>query len=30
MLLAEAKKLNRNDSYCGSFRPISFEGKGLL
>ena len=25
------KKLNRNDRwYCGSFRPISFEGKGLL
>ena len=30
MLLAEVKKLNRNDRYCGSFRPISFEGKGLL
>lgn len=30
MLLAEVKKLNRNDRYCDSFRPISFEGKELL
>lgn len=30
MLFKENKKLNRNDRYCGSFRPISFEGKGLL
>ena len=30
MLFKENKKLSRNDRYCGPFRPISFEGKGLL
>lgn len=30
MLFTEKKKLSWNDRYCGSFRPISFEGKGLL
>lgn len=30
MLFTENKKLRRNDRYCGSFRSISFEEKGLL
>ena len=30
MLFTENKKLGRNERYCGPFRPISFEGKGLL
>ncbi len=30
MLFTENKKLRRNDRYCDSFRPISFEEKGLF
>ncbi|GEM_PF-2668835 len=30
MLFKENKKLRRNDRYCGLFRSVSFEEKGLL
>ena len=30
LLFKENKKLSRNDRYCGLFRSVSFEEKGLL